>query len=116
MISRRSAIAIAAAYASRFSIYRSRPHSYRVLNDRLYDFLFENDFEAWFCNAVKRINTQRSLKEWVMRIHTGETLVKATPNWEWPARAKLGQNYLRNLAVAHLNWFAEQHDLGTLKT
>ena len=115
MISRRSAIAIAAAYTSKFSTrgyHNKRPS---VFNDSLYDFLFENGFQAWFCNTVKTIHTPRSLKEWGMRIHTGETLTKATPNWEWRARAKLGQNYLRNLAAAFLNWFAEENDAWTEK-
>ena len=38
-----------------------------------------------------------------MRIHTGETLASATPNWNWDQRAKLGQEYLRNLAENILN-------------
>ena len=115
MISRRSAIAIAAAYTCRFSIpgYGNKRPS--VFNDSLYDFLFENDFEAWFCNTVKTIHSPRSLKEWGMRIHTGETLAKATPNWDWHARAKLGQNYLRNLAVAFLNSFVARNDARTTK-
>jgi hypothetical protein len=33
-----------------------------------------------------------------MRLHTGETVAQATQEWSWEERAKLGQEYLRNLA------------------
>ena len=33
-----------------------------------------------------------------MKLHTGESLVKKTPDWTWQQREKLGQRYLRDLA------------------
>lgn len=38
-----------------------------------------------------------------MRLHTGESLLKATPDWTWKERAALGQRYLRDLAESLLN-------------
>ncbi len=40
-----------------------------------------------------------------MRIHTGETLAKGTPDWDWTNRKRLGQEYLHNLALSFLNWY-----------
>src|SRR5260370_26198853 len=39
-----------------------------------------------------------------MKIQTGETLAPGTQNWTWPQREQLGQQYLRELAEAFLNW------------
>lgn len=40
-----------------------------------------------------------------MKIHTGESFVKATDSWPWEKREKLGQRYLRDLAQDHLRWY-----------
>lgn len=109
MISRRTAVAIAESYVKRFS-HRGSGLGYSrspgtVYDDSLYDFLFENNFQAWFCNSVRRLRLPRSLKDWAMRIHTGETLSQATPDWGWDARQKLGQRYLFDLAESFLKWF-----------
>jgi hypothetical protein len=105
LISRRTAIAIAKAYTKRFSRADSGRDGPTVFRESLYDFLFENNFQAWFCNSVKRLNYPRELKEWAMRLHTGETFVDSTPNWDWKARAKIGQDYLKEMSKAYLNWF-----------
>ena len=43
-----------------------------------------------------------------MKLHTGETLAEATPNWSWEQREKLGQRYLHDLAQDILNkWHQE---------
>jgi hypothetical protein len=104
LISRRTAIAIANAYTKEFAGISKRDGS-KVFCESLYDFLFENNFEAWFCNCVKRLNHPRDLKEWAMRLHTGETFADSTPSWDWKARAKLGQVYLKEMSKAYLNWF-----------
>jgi hypothetical protein len=111
MISRRTAAAIGVSYEAQFtttkgskitptktSTYRSR-----VAKDCLYDFLFTRDYSPWFCNSVKYLVSPRSLKEHIMRLHTGETQANATPDWDWDARRKLGQTYLHNLARDILN-------------
>ncbi|PZR73804.1 MAG: hypothetical protein DLM73_09730 [Chthoniobacterales bacterium] len=47
---------------------------------------------------AKSLRGARAVKEWVMKLHTGETLFSATPNWTWEQRQQLGQEYLAYLA------------------
>jgi len=77
-----------------------RRNYYRLKVDALYDFLYEHDYDAWFINAAHnlRISDDRALKEFIMRLHTGETVATVTPEWTWPQRAQLGQRLLRDLA------------------
>ncbi len=107
-------MAISDAYRHRFSsTERSGPYggtSERVHRERLYDFLYEREYEPWFCNMVKKLRSRRALKEWVLRLHTGETLSAATPDWSWDQRARLGQQYLRNLAEDYLNWYESEDE------
>lgn len=115
MIGRKSALKIAQAYEIEFyrsyetglgSLYSSRSKEYALDYDRLYDFLYANDYQAWFCNMAQgvrgisrdRWQATRNLREFIMRLHTGETVVQGTQDWSWEQRAKLGQEYLRNLA------------------
>ena len=106
MISRRTAMTIAEFYASRFS-ERSRSSSLLPVNkDGIYDFLYENNYTAYFCNAARLNCWRRDLKDWVLKLHTGETLSNATQNWSWQEREKLGQRYLKDLAESILNWYA----------
>jgi len=106
MISRKSAMAIADAYTQKFSSPGTGGmQGERVFDDIFYDFLYEREYEPWFCNMVKTIHGRRGLKEWILRIHTGESLATATPNWPWDERKKLGQVYLKNLARDFMVWF-----------
>lgn len=108
MISRATSLAIASAYTSRFT-YTSYDRGYSketVYRDNLYDFLYEQEYEAWFCNLAKKPSSVRSLKEWFMKLHTGESLAAATENWPWDKRKKLGQRLLHDLAKDHLRWHA----------
>lgn len=109
MISRKSAMAIADAYTQKFSstVY---DRSTKVYSDSFYDFLYEHEYEAWFCNMVKQILTRQGLKEWLLRIHTGESLATATPDWSWDERKKLGQAYLKNLARDFMVWFRGERE------
>ncbi len=104
MISRKSAMAIADAYTKKFS-YKSTSSGEKVYRDSFYDYLYENDYEAWFCNMVKKYFDIRKLKEWLLQIHTGESFAAATPNWSWDQRRALGQTYLKNLARDFIVWF-----------
>jgi len=106
MISRKTTKAITDVYSSVF-IVRSQSRgaggtktTYKVKRDALYDFLFERNYDAWFMNSAKSLPyyDSRSLREFIMRLHTGETVVKATENWSWPQRLKLGQKLLQDLA------------------
>lgn len=73
---------------------------YVVVKNRLYDFLYERDYEAWFLNATQEhhIYRHRHLVEFIMKIHTGESLISARPEWTLEQRKKLGQRYLKDLA------------------
>ena len=108
MISRKSAKLIADAYKTAFSYtYSSSTSSYSSSStfcfkrDELYEFLYEEDYEAWFLNLIKGMheyNHTRELLEFVMSLHTGESVTSATKNWTWEERKKLGQRYLKDIA------------------
>lgn len=118
MISRGTALAVANAYTSKFS---SRSSGYRgerketVFRDHLYEFLYERDYEAWFCNAARANFSIRGLKDWFLKLHTGESLASATPNWPWEKRAALGQRNMRDLAEDFLVWHSSVNDEWTVK-
>jgi len=82
------------------TVYRSTRHAYRLKADMLYDFLYVNNYDSWFMNAAHALHTDgdRSLIEFIMRLHTGETVVSATPGWSLSQRIQLGQRLLRDLA------------------
>jgi hypothetical protein len=100
MLSRRTALAIADAYSERFSMVAlsSGTADFVALRDDLYEFLYEREFEAWFCNLARQLGTKRDLRDWILRLHTGETVSPSTPNWDWKNREKLGQQHLLSLA------------------
>ena len=115
MISRNTTLILAEAFEHAFfDYYYSSPRqnkTYRVDNDALYDFLFGNNYPAWFCNKSKRTHNYsrsereatRGLREFIMQLHTGETLYEGTNQWTWQQREQLGQQYLYNLAEDILN-------------
>ncbi len=112
MISRKSAISIAEIYTKMFShqsyyqtAFGGRSIKENVNNNYFYDFLYENEYEALFCNMVKTIQTTRELKEWLLKIHTGESFYNITINWSWEKRKELGQSYLKNLARDYILYF-----------
>ena len=117
MISRKTAMAIASSYMEMFS-FRSRSFhgetTEKVYRDIFYDFLYEREYESWFCNMVKKLGRIRDLKEWLLGIHTGESFVAATPNWPWDKRQALGQTYLKNMARDFIAWFRDQTDQWTI--
>lgn len=92
---------------------------YLLKKSFLYDFLYENDYEAWFLNAVDSLGTrnERILKEFIMRLHTGETVVPVTQDWSWKQRSKLGQRFLQDLAEDMLCWAqnSESYVTGIIK-
>lgn len=79
---------------------------YHLEKNELYDFLYERDYDVWFLNGTKKLSSRdsRSLKEFVMCLHTGETVVSATPDWTWEQRSKLGQRLLKDIAEDVLVW------------
>lgn len=111
MISRRTARLLAELYEFRFRHFNEtgyRKGYYTLNRDTLYDFLFDHAFESWFCNIAKATyesSGTRQFKEFIMRLHTGESLVLGTKDWSWKQRRQLGQRYLQNLAAALLSGF-----------
>jgi hypothetical protein len=121
MISRKSTLNLAEAYEREFtktSVYVSGRPTIQVNKDRLYDFLYEHEYSAWFCNAVKGLhNIERQIKELIMKLHTGETQYQTTTDWSWEQRQQLGQSYLFELSKDMLNylndmtkgWYADRY-------
>jgi hypothetical protein len=108
VITRMNARLVAELLAFRFteSEYYHHKTRYHINEDRLYDFLYDYEFEGWLCNgAVKSCTPYREvegLKRYVMRLHTGETLFESTKNWTWEQRQRLGQRCLTDLAASLL--------------
>lgn len=112
MISRRAAKKIAEVYQKKFiSAHWSAGANtgfgrvgggwrYTFYALQLYDFLYEYEFDAWFLNNIKKLErtTQRDLTEFIMRLHTGESVASVTPDWTTPQREAFGQELLRALA------------------
>jgi hypothetical protein len=124
MISRKTTLVLAEivarifsrSYKSSTNFGRQTKKNYSVSTDQLYDYLFENNYEAWFCNLAKETRNSstefsyatRKLKEFILKLHTGETQANLTPQWTWEQRQKLGQQYLENLAEDVLNsWYQD---------
>ncbi|MCA9380193.1 hypothetical protein KC675_03375 [Candidatus Dojkabacteria bacterium] len=111
MISRKTALKLGEIYSAKFTSSTYSTSNYkrkleeRVYRDIFYDFLFENEYEAWFCNSVKNLFKPREVKEHIAKLHTGETLAIVTPNFNWEDRRRLGQNYLQNLVKDILDYF-----------
>jgi len=116
MISRRTSRVIAEVYEKLFHEYHSGGNgsSYWTLDtDKIYDFLFDNDYSAWLCNLAKdtwESYSTRKFKEFIMRLHTGESIVSATKDWTWKQRELLGQENLHNLAKDVLNFWSDMQD------
>jgi hypothetical protein len=107
MISRQSAKAIADAYRAKYVFvsvnYRQQSKEVHYWADLLYDFLYLNNFADWFTMKVRGLyhgSKERVLQEYIMRLHTGGSLVDATPEWTPQQRSDLGQRLLRDLAEA----------------
>lgn len=117
MISRKTTRSIAEVYATVFrqsqtghrrNVYPRMYTYYTVDTAKLYDFLYDCEYSAWFCNAARSIESYsdtRPLKDFIMRLHTGETQRDATKDWSWEERKRLGQAYLANLAEDILNYW-----------
>jgi hypothetical protein len=104
MISRTTAKQIATLFALSFRTYKSYSGSgaYESDAEEIYDFLFENDFPAYLCNAARTAapgyRTTRHIEDFIMKLHTGESIAKATKGWAWRDRERLGEVHLKALA------------------
>jgi len=114
MISRRSTLLLGQLYEARYHRYQDhyvrghRQSVYVIESVKFYDFLYERNYAAWFCNIIKMLkNYHRQIQETIMKLHTGESIVNATPTWSWEQRQKLGQEYLFNLAQDILIYYSD---------
>jgi len=94
---------IAEFYSLHFTMTDHSVYSGRKVTNAtaLYDFLYERGWDAWFCNTVRKRGSgsnPRTIKDFIMSLHTGQSLVDATPDWTWKQRERLGQRYLEELA------------------
>lgn len=113
MISRRTTFLIAELYTRAFRELKGSYDNryYRIDTEAVYDFLFVNDYPAWFCNIAKAAHgyyDTRPFTEFILKVHTGESLVSATLNWTWPQREKLGQQFLKELAEDIFKFWAQK--------
>lgn len=119
MISRATTKLIAEIYNDFYYVrkfYGSGGQYYELDTNKLYDFLYERDYQAWFLNIIKGLGRyERSLVEFIMKIHTGESLVSGTVDWTWEQRGKLGQTYLKDLAKDIIE-YCEVHNFPTYVT
>jgi hypothetical protein len=112
MISRRTTYIISDIFEEIFTHQTRRSQTWitKVYKDYLYDFLYKNNYPAWLCNASRQIyDGYRGVKNFIMKLHTGETQLNATPNWNWTEREKLGQQYLINLSKDILNYISKEN-------
>ncbi len=115
MISRSTARGIAEAYVATFgSLGYLEPGDIFELpadTDGLYDFLFDNEYPTWVCNDAKKAASHggaSGVKDFIMKLHTGESGARATSNWTWEQRRKLGQKHLENLAEDILQYSSKR--------
>lgn len=118
MISRKSSSLLALVYNTIFS-YRSRSGgvtTHVLKKECLYDFLYDENYEAWFLNEIngfRKYGRPRELREFIMRLHTGESLASGLlPRWTLEEREELGQRYLKNLSEDIMKAFEEPIEPG----
>jgi len=95
------------SFKSGTSSYNQRTY-YIVDTDALYDFVYDHVYSTWFCNKARKAKSTystRPLKDFIMKLHTGEAQIDATPTWSWNERQRLGQRYLADLAEDILNYW-----------
>ena len=114
MISRRTTFLLAQLFERGFEKgYFSTHRTYYTMSvAQVYDFLYQEDYPAWFCNEASGAanlctDSTRPFKDFVLKVHTRESLQRATPNWSWPQREKLGQELLRDLAEDLTSWWKQ---------
>jgi hypothetical protein len=111
MISRKTALRLSDIY---YALFTRHDINKFAKTDELYDYLYERDYEAWFCNLLRKAIYGLDLKGMIMQLHTGESLVAATNGWDWDKRKALGQTYLCYLAEDALKWLDEVKPKGYL--
>jgi len=105
MIGRKATKRLAEFAVQMFSRPTGQGRTY-IPHGSVYDFAFEHDFDKHFCNAAEDRAAGspdgRGLSEFIMQIHTGESVKRMRPKEPPVALEAEGQGYLRHLAEALL--------------
>jgi hypothetical protein len=111
MLSAATAAAIAAAYETKFSPltrYGKLPSS---TDNDFYAFLCARAYPAWFCELLKDVSgSPRAIKECLLKVHAGDLIFKAQPEWSHAHRQQLGQQLLIRLAQDWLLVWGEEQE------
>lgn len=117
MISRKTALSLSKLYVQVFKKdaitgYSFENGSFVVIDSgKLYDFLFSEEYEAWFLNFIRIASSTydvRTLQDFIMKLHTGESLSSATKDWSWEERENLGQRYLQDMTQDIIRYIDEE--------
>jgi hypothetical protein len=98
VLSRRSAKLLADLLAVEFTDMRSNHTSDHIDTSSLYVFVYEADFEPWFCNLIQRNAYPSTLRDFVMKLETGEAIFSATEKWTRESRLQRSRELLMSLA------------------
>src|SRR5687768_14902154 len=103
MISRKASRLIAELYMVEFAPLQTQAMSQfgpqKANWSELYTFLYDLDYDPAFLEWLeKQMKSLTPLKDFVMRIHTGESINQVTINFTAEAKKKASQELLRLLA------------------
>ena len=114
MISRKTTLTLSELYSSIFYTKRKGRGDYNrtliKITDtyRLYDFLFNEGYDAMFCSIARQdlsgFNSVRPLKDFILGLHTGDSLNYLGDSTRMEQRNILGQKYLLDLTEDILNY------------
>ena len=115
MISRKTTLSLAEFMSSQFwterRVARGDSFSKRVNVQGLYEFLYVHEYHSGLCSLAQkslRNSPPGDLKDFVLKLHTGETLYTLTDDWTYQQRQQSGQSLLLRLAGDVLNqWYQE---------
>jgi hypothetical protein len=107
MIGRRTTKRLAQVALERFAENKGHNMGKWVPWDKVYDFLFEHEFESAFCNAAETAchGGEREFEEFILKLHTGESVTDYKSKIPLEVAEIEGQVQLRKLANALLTEF-----------
>jgi len=104
MISRKTTRTLSEVYYLAAYDMDIRYHIRYLRTENLYDFLYDHEIDHWFLNIISSLDIyeERGLKDLILRLHTGETVMLYMPKMSLEERIKQGQRLLIKLAEAIL--------------
>jgi hypothetical protein len=101
MISRKAALHVQNLYYTLFCEISEFMFGAYLHKDRLYDFLYENDFEGWFLDLYQRqVKTSEDLRHFILNLHTGMAYV--SKHQTLSDKKAIGQSMIKRLATSVL--------------